>query len=175
MPICKKCNQSFPNTIKLEGITRFLHKRNFCLSCSPFGTHNTKSDLSQQQCGSCDVLLTADNAFKRSNRSTFHHYCKKCHGELHRDRLREFKCECVEYKGGKCEICGYNRCISALEFHHLDPSVKEFSISRAATTKLSDRIKLELDKCQLLCCRCHREKHAEYEETSPLDDQRSWS
>lgn len=32
----------------------------------------------------------------------------------------------VEYKGGKCCICGYNKCIEALEFHHLDPSQKDF-------------------------------------------------
>ena len=28
--------------------------------------------------------------------------------------------------GNKCQICGYNKCDSALEFHHLDPSQKEF-------------------------------------------------
>ncbi|MEY4334993.1 MAG: phage FelixO1, partial [Bacteroidota bacterium] len=27
----------------------------------------------------------------------------------------------VEHKGGCCEICGYNKCIEALEFHHKDP------------------------------------------------------
>ena len=43
-----------------------------------------------------------------------------------RIRLKE---KLVEYKGGKCEICGYDKCITALEFHHLNPEEKEFSIS----------------------------------------------
>ena len=51
-------------------------------------------------------------------------------------RHRLLKVKAVEYKGGKCEICGYNKCgkceicgydkcIDALEFHHLDPQKKK--------------------------------------------------
>src|ERR1035437_6894176 len=42
---------------------------------------------------------------------------------------REVKLKCIEYKGGKCEKCGYNRCPPAMHFHHLNPSEKDFSIS----------------------------------------------
>ena len=65
----------------------------------------------------------------------------------------------VQYKGGKCELCGYDRCIEAFEFHHLDSSKKDFGISEKGYTRSWVRIKEELDKCQLLCANCHRETH----------------
>lgn len=64
----------------------------------------------------------------------------------------------VEYKGGKCEICGYNKCIEALEFHHINPKEKDFSISGG--TKSFNTLKPELDKCILVCANCHREIHS---------------
>ena len=77
------------------------------------------------------------------------------------ERTRTFrrnrKLLAVTFKGGCCEVCGYNKCIAALEFHHLDPSEKEVSIS---TTNVAWSIVLaELEKCVLLCANCHREAH----------------
>jgi hypothetical protein len=72
-------------------------------------------------------------------------------------RRKQNKLLLVEYKGGKCEICGYNKNISALEFHHLDPSKKEFGLT--ANTNSIERQKEEADKCILLCANCHREIH----------------
>lgn len=63
----------------------------------------------------------------------------------------------VEYKGGKCECCGYNRCIEALEFHHLNPSEKDFTIS--GTSKAFETLKKEVDKCIMVCSNCHKEIH----------------
>ena len=62
--------------------------------------------------------------------------------------------------GHKCSVCGYSRCAAALEFHHLDPSKKEFSLSKvyANPRKWSEVIQ-ELEKCALLCANCHREVH----------------
>ena len=64
----------------------------------------------------------------------------------------------VEYKGGNCEVCGYNKCIEALEFHHIDESTKSFALS--GSTKALDKQKAEADKCLMLCANCHRELHA---------------
>lgn len=70
---------------------------------------------------------------------------------------KEAKRKLVEYKGGKCQVCNYNKCLRALDFHHLDPSKKDFSIS---SNSLSfEAMKLEADKCALLCANCHREVH----------------
>jgi hypothetical protein len=66
----------------------------------------------------------------------------------------------VKYKGDQCEICGYNKCINALEFHHINPEEKEFGLSTRGLTRSWDKIKKEIDKCVLLCANCHREVHA---------------
>ena len=73
-----------------------------------------------------------------------------------RNRTKE---KAVEYKGGKCVICGYNRCSSALDFHHIDPSSKDFVISQYSNRSW-DIVVNELDKCILVCSNCHREIHA---------------
>lgn len=66
----------------------------------------------------------------------------------------------VNELGGKCQECGYNKCLAALEFDHVNPSDKSFSISEAIQRKKFDKelIREELRKCQLLCANCHREK-----------------
>lgn len=61
-------------------------------------------------------------------------------------------------RGGKCVRCGYNKCSSALEFHHLDPSKKDFTISNSQF-RLKDGVE-ESKKCVLLCSNCHKELHA---------------
>jgi len=75
-------------------------------------------------------------------------------------RRRELRQLAIEYKGGKCEICGYDRCNEALEFHHLDNSKKEFGISEKGYTHSWAKVKKELGKCILVCANCHRELHA---------------
>ena len=74
-------------------------------------------------------------------------------------RRRQNKLVLVEYKGGKCERCGYNKCVDALEFHHLDPSTKE--AKNLGTTAAIEKQKVEADKCILVCANCHREIHNE--------------
>lgn len=64
----------------------------------------------------------------------------------------------IDYKGSKCERCGYAKCNSALEFHHLDPNEKDFSPS-SNMNMAWDKIKTEIDKCILVCANCHREIH----------------
>ena len=58
-----------------------------------------------------------------------------------------------------CAICGYNRCPSALQFHHVDPSVKEFGVATMRAHSLK-KIQAEIDKCIVLCANCHAEYHA---------------
>jgi hypothetical protein len=72
-------------------------------------------------------------------------------------RRRSIREQAVAYKGGCCEICGYNQCLSALEFHHPDPIIKEFNIADRVTS--FEVIRGELDKCHLLCANHHREVH----------------
>jgi hypothetical protein len=90
-------------------------------------------------------------------------YCRKCNHQNTLNRQREFKQKCVEYKGGKCIICGYHKYIGSLDFHHLDPTQKDFTISHIKQTSFTKNeiiIKQELDKCILVCKNCHSEIHA---------------
>lgn len=95
---------------------------------------------------------------KRSDRDGYR--CKKCAVDAVQRRRYKVKQDAVTYKGGKCENCGYNKCIGALEFHHLDPKEKDFAISYKGHCKSWEKVKEELDKCVMLCANCHREIHA---------------
>jgi len=71
---------------------------------------------------------------------------------------RRLKRKAIEHKGGKCEECGYNKCADAMDFHHIDPTEKDFQIG--GSTRSWEKVVTELDKCKLLCANCHRELHS---------------
>jgi len=75
-------------------------------------------------------------------------------------RRRDLRWKAISYKGGSCQICGYDRCAEALEFHHLDSSYKDFGISSKGYTRSWNKVREELEKCVLLYANCHREVHA---------------
>lgn len=85
--------------------------------------------------------------------------CRKCQNEYTAYRLRENKKRALEYKGGKCIRCGYNKCYGALDFHHKNPKEKDINFKKIKCRKNFEEIKQELDKCILLCANCHREEH----------------
>jgi len=94
--------------------------------------------------------------------------CKECRKDAVIDIRRRNKIKLVEYKGGKCERCGYDKCIDALEFHHLNPDEKDFGLSCGDTRSL-EKLKAEADKCIMVCANCHREIHAEERERKILE------
>ena len=117
------------------------------------------------QCKHCGVELTPDNTYKRAGRKAnfpvgYYRMCKKCYSQERHRRVKRNRTSIIARMGGKCSKCGYDKCESALELHHLDPSIKD-----EATTKhlrhITDetRLQKELDKCILLCANCHREYH----------------
>ena len=88
-------------------------------------------------------------------------HCVRCYSaRIKRERRSELKQKAINYKGGRCAKCGYKTDNSALEFHHVDASSKEFNISKYALGKPWEEIKTELNKCILLCANCHREVHS---------------
>ena len=93
--------------------------------------------------------------------------CKECRKDAVLDIRRRNKIRLVEYKGGKCERCGYDKCIDALEFHHLNPDEKDFGLSCGDTRSL-EKLKSEVDKCIMVCANCHREIHAEEREKNRI-------
>jgi DNA-directed RNA polymerase subunit RPC12/RpoP len=91
--------------------------------------------------------------------STTQYTCKSCWNEYTYQRSKDKILAYMEERGGaKCERCGYDKCLNALEFHHRDPTEKDPKWSRGWNIT---RLRKELDKCDLLCANCHREVHAE--------------
>ena len=99
--------------------------------------------------------LIEENKFNRNKN-------KKSKSEVVIDWRKRKKLELVEYKGGKCQCCEYNKSIKALEFHHINPKEKDFTISGKSYS--FERLKNEVDKCVLVCSNCHIEIHDELNE-----------
>lgn len=93
--------------------------------------------------------------FVLENRGSYR--CMKCRREDVSAWRRRAKQRLVEEAGGRCEICGYNRYLGALQFHHLNPSAKAFSLSRRGCTRAFAELQAEAVKCALLCANCHAE------------------
>lgn len=75
-------------------------------------------------------------------------------------RRRALKQRCVDYLGGKCVVCGFDKAIAALDFHHRDEATKSFEISLAITSEYAWlKIQPELDKTDIYCSNCHRIHH----------------
>lgn len=112
------------------------------------------NDNKQKYCPKCESIKNTSEFYISTKSSS---YCKSCIVLNLAEKRRLSKKKAVEYLGGKCLKCGYNKCLSALEFHHLDPSKKdpEYYSLKVNFSKL----KSELDKCVLLCANCHREEH----------------
>ena len=115
-------------------------------------------EIGNQKCCRCNVLLTPENSYDRKQKKIYSSYCKECTSKNTLEKRIKFKQFCVDYKGGSCIKCGYNKDITALEFHHKNPKDKEIDPSKMMN-KSPEFIKNELDKCELLCSNCHREEH----------------
>ena len=86
--------------------------------------------------------------------------CRLCRtGAVHR-RRRDVKRILVEEAGGACVLCGYDRSLAGLHFHHVDPSAKSFALSRQGVTRSLASARAEAAKCVLLCSNCHAEVEA---------------
>lgn len=118
------------------------------------------------------VKLTKNNSAIRGKKSLF---CSvECLSDFQRKgtllyvgeascRKKKIKQEYLKYKGGKCVVCGYDRCEFALDFHHINPQDKEHNITYYINRLKSidcPEVRKELDKCVVLCSTHHRELHA---------------
>ena len=113
-----------------------------------------------KHCKRCNLEKSSEEFYRRRKGTDLSPYCKPCTNAQTVERQQAFKMKCVEYKGGSCFKCGYDTYIGALEFHHLDPTQKDFTIAKVKLTTFGEKVEKELDKCVLLCSNCHREQHA---------------
>lgn len=147
---CESCGQEFPSKVLIDGKLRSLQRRRFCLTCSPFGLHNTSKFPPR-------IGLPEDlKEHRRRRRNAKIYRCNK-------RRQRRRRAELISLRGGRCEACGYDAVHAALEFHHRDPETKVFSLANFHGSWV--RLLLEAAKCDLLCANCHRLRHAREERT----------
>ena len=158
--ICRKCGAVFSTDTK----TRYR-----CYDCVPHREPNSipENESSKQfYCKTCKKVSPACG-FYWSKDGVHSSRCRICIKASALAGVRDKKQQMVFYKGGRCEICGYNKCTAALEFHHLDPRSKKFMLVNHRGPY--DDVETELDKCVLLCGVCHAEVHGGITEmVSPL-------
>ena len=148
--ICKQCNTQFPKFQVIDNKRRHLGNRKYCLSCSPFNLHNTKTfgyitvQNQERSCTICNKPYKAKGVMCGTCQSNYKRY--------------ERKLMAIKLLGGSCTNCGYKKCPAALVFHHTDPANKSFEIS-VSYGRSFEKVKAELKKCILLCQNCHAEKH----------------
>lgn len=148
---CKRCGREIPKTYNGK---RVYTSRVYCFECSPLGIkrgHNWKKTLICKDCGRSYIYTK-----KLTSKGYTVHLCLYCNVKKHRKKKM---LKAIEYLGGKCSICGYNKCIEAYDFHHIDRRNKEADISDILC-RAWRYVKKELNKCILLCSNCHRELHA---------------
>jgi Homeodomain-like domain-containing protein len=95
--------------------------------------------------GQARFMLEGRNAYR----------CTRCRSDAVTAWRRRAKRRLIEARGGACERCGYDEHPAALQFHHLEPNLKEFSISNKGGTIAFARLQEEAEKCILVCANCH--------------------
>ena len=139
----------------------------FCSRSCAAKTNNKKQikRLPEGHCKKCNAQIQTSKVFCSQKCKTIYGELKAVPEEVKKQMnvqavvkwRQRMKIKAVVYKGGCCSRCGYNKSMRALQFHHIDPSQKDFAISKV--TRSWENIKDELDKCVLLCANCHLEVH----------------
>lgn len=135
-----------------------VDKKYCCRACQSKGARQTAKKDRTKICAKCE------KSFEPKTYACQRRYCYDCvqesayhNGAELRNIVKKWS---LEEKGGKCSFCGYDKCSEALDFHHIDPEKKDFSLSDRNLIFDWTVIKEELSKCILVCSNCHREIHA---------------
>lgn len=103
------------------------------------------------------MLYCAAHGITRHVRRDNGYRCAICRSAHVSNRRRRLKRLLLEEAGGACAICGYDRCVAALHFHHLDPTQKSFTLALGGSARSIDKARAEASKCMVLCANCHAE------------------
>jgi hypothetical protein len=95
--------------------------------------------------------------FNRGGRAQWR--CRRCVGEAVTRRKQKVRRILVAEAGGRCAVCGYDRCIVNMHFHHVDPATKALNMTAQMGRSLA-AFREEAKKCVLLCANCHGEVEA---------------
>jgi len=141
---CRKCGKHIPYKLEINDKLYNLQNRKFCLECSPLGKRNTSpNDPIERKPRTWNKYSE-----ERKNQSKISIYRRGL------ERRRGL----YKIKGGKCQICGYDKCERVLSFHHREPSTKLFGLSlNNLWSKPLEELLIEAEKCDLVCANCHGE------------------
>jgi len=113
-----------------------------------------------KHCNKCNRDLPENRFGKNGNGSRS--ICKDCQCERIKKGQKKTK-DYIQSLKKQCSICGYNKCVEALEFHHTNPDEKDGTLSqysrRVFSPAVKEKIDKEMSKCVVLCSNCHREQH----------------
>jgi len=131
-------------------------------------THNGRGTRRPEEthCGREAGLLIVRRTCPQHGDSEFilegrgYYRCKRCRSERVSNRRRKVKAILVAEAGGRCRLCGYDRYLGALEFHHVDPNQKRLGLSYGGSALGITTLREEAKKCVLLCANCHAEVEA---------------
>jgi hypothetical protein len=171
---CPKCDRELTYKQKSQVIEAIKNNRK-CASCA-----TTRVGLNTK-CDHCGKMF-----YRRpSDMRTLNFCSQKCRGEYYtgkfkgknspswkggpeksqireikkqREKRAELKRKGIEYFGGKCQNCGYNKCITSLDFHYPDPFKKDEDFNKKCE-KSWEVMKSKIEECLLLCKNCHTELH----------------
>ena len=164
--IKKKCGISYDLVKKICSITDIVYNGKFLKRYS-------KSDIEKMQkfYNLGNTLKQTKKEFKCSVSTLLKHLNTRKKNKIPEDEFKKSKSnavilwrinkkiDLVKYKGGCCCVCGYDKSIKSLTFHHLYPNEKDFNISGKSYSFV--KLKKEVDKCICVCSNCHIEIHEE--------------
>ena len=119
--------------------------------------YNLKTNLKQFNASdyNCKCGETNPEKFYGHSKQT----CSKCHNLRTIKTGKNNRLFAVEFLGGKCRVCEYDKYIGSLDIHHLDPNIKDKDFKNMRGW-CKERILNEIKNCVLLCRNCHAEVHA---------------
>ncbi|UZE93404.1 MAG: hypothetical protein IB617_01050 [Candidatus Nealsonbacteria bacterium] len=164
-----------PETLRKRNKLKRMWKRKIDINSFP---HEIRRKC--KECGKIK-LCQWQHSFTQTGKPEYRARCRNCQ-KIYLKRIRsqekyknyrnkrrkeiqiERKKYAVDKLGGKCELCGYNKSLSVLTFHHRNPKGKEKTVGQMLDYSLK-KLDRELKKCQLLCFNCHMELHEKLNET----------
>ena len=140
-----------------------------------------KKDAAIKRCKTCGELMSTDLFYKQGN--VFQPYCKECSKkkrrmayEANKDKQNEQAksryAAIMDGHKGACVICGESR-PACIDFHHIDPAEKSFTIGGHIAGHTEDEIGAEVAKCVCVCANCHRDFHHQYG-NNPKQPKAAW-
>lgn len=166
--LCTKCGTEKPSSDFSTRLDKgYVYLKPYCKNCTLKYNHELRKkkrqeELSKREVPLCKICNTpipvtrsiyCSNKCKSKLQSNANYKNQQSRGKIRKQAM-------IDKMGGKCSLCGYSKCLGALEFHHVDPSTKEFGLDcRRFSNTSQEKLDIEAAKCIIVCSNCHAEIH----------------